>query len=204
MFKRLLDGATSGAKSLASSASEAIDLAKIGTRLQSLVSTENFSRWKELAESMMKATGDAASSVKDAPAALKKLFDPAHLSTMWDFVVRISASIISLRSIIADSPTVADPLKEVLASIRALRAVDSAQDAQVCIRDLETKLKNAKAVLGQDSGMVGWLIDQIIEGLATILAKGVLFSGDFAVNVALWSIDSHLEILELILSFVLE
>lgn len=211
MFKRLLDSATDGAKSLVSSASDAVssasdavELAKIGKRLQSLVSAENFAKWAALAESMIKATGDAACSVKDAPGALKKLFDPAHLSTMWNLIVRVSQSVISLRSTIASSPAVAEPLKEVLASIRALRAVDSAEDAEVCIRDLETKLKSAKAVLGQDAGIVNWLIDQIIEGLAAIMAKGVRVSGDFLVSVALWSIDSQLEILELILSFVLE
>jgi hypothetical protein len=204
MFKGLIDKATAGAKSLVSQAADAAEIAKIGARLQSLVSGGNFAKLKALADSLVSATGAAAGSVNDAPAALKKIFDPAHLATMWDLVCRITTSIIYLRSTIKSTPAVADPLKEVLASIRALRAVKTAADMERCVRDLETKLKQARSVIGKDGGMVAWLFDSIIAGIATIIAKGFNFTGDFVVGVAIDSIDTQLSVLEIILSYVLE
>jgi hypothetical protein len=204
MFKGLIDKATAGAKSLVSQAADAAEIAKIGARLQSLVSGGNFAKLKALADSLVSATGAAAGSVNDAPSALKKIFDPAHLATMWDLVCRITTSIIYLRSTIKSTPAVADPLKEVLASIRALRAVKTAADMERCVRDLETKLKQARSVIGKDGGMVAWLFDSIIAGIATIIAKGFNFTGDFVVGVAIDSIDTQLSVLEIILSYVLE
>lgn len=204
MFKGLIDKATAGAKSLVSQAADAAEIAKIGARLQSLVSGGNFAKLKALADSLVSATGAAAGSVNDAPAAFKKIFDPAHLATMWDLVCRITTSIIYLRTTIKSTPAVADPLKEVLASIRALRAVKSAADMERCVRDLEAKLKKARSVIGADGGMVAWLFDSIIAGIATIIAKGFNFTGDFVVGVAIDSIDTQLSVLEIILSYVLE
>lgn len=204
MFKRLLQGAADGVKSLATQTADAVELAKIGARLQSLVSGGNFAKLKALVDMLVAKTGGAAGSVSDAPAALKKIFDPAHLSTMWDLVVRVSKSIIFLRSTIKSTPAVADPLKEVLASIRALRAVKTAADMERCVRDLEMKLKTVKTLVGQDGGILHWLIDSIIEGLANIIAKGFNFSGDFVTGVAIDSIDTQLSVLEIILSYVLE
>lgn len=204
MFKGLIDKATAGAKSLVSQAADAAEIAKIGARLQSLVSGGNFVKLKALADSLVSATGAAAGSVNDAPAAFKKIFDPAHLATMWDLVCRITTSIIYLRTTIKSTPAVADPLKEVLASIRALRAVKSAADMERCVRDLEAKLKKARSVIGADGGMVAWLFDSIIAGIATIIAKGFNFTGDFVVGVAIDSIDTQLSVLEIILSYVLE
>jgi len=204
MFKGLIQKATNGAKSLVSQAADAAEIAKIGARLQSLVSGGNFAKLKALADSLVSATGAAAGSVNDAPAALKKIFDPAHLSTMWDLVCRITSSIFYLRSTIKSTPAVADPLKEVLASIRSLRAVKTSADMERCVRDLEAKLKKARSLIGQDGGMVAWLFDSIIAGIATIIARGFNFSGDFVVGVAIDSIDTQLSILEIILSYVLE
>ena len=204
MFKGLIDKATAGAKSLVSQAADAAEIAKIGARLQSLVSGGNFAKLKALADSLVSATGAAAGSVNDAPAAFKKIFDPAHLATMWDLVCRITTSIIYLRTTIKSTPAVADPLKEVLASIRALRAVKSAADMERCVRYLEAKLKKARSVIGADGGMVAWLFDSIIAGIATIIAKGFNFTGDFVVGIAIDSIDTQLSVLEIILSYVLE
>lgn len=204
MFKRLLQSAADGAKSLASQTADAVEMAKIGARLQALVSAGNFARLKALVDMLVSKTGGAAGSVADAPAALKKIFDPAHLSTMWDLIVRISTSIIFLRSTIKSTPAVAEPLKEVLAAIRALRAVKTAQDMERCVRELESKLKQVKTLIGQDGGILHWLIDSIIEGLANIIAKGFNFTGDFVTGIAVESIDTQLSILELILSYVLE
>ncbi len=203
MFKRLLQGAADGVKSLAAQTADAVELAKIGARLQSLVSGGNFAKLKALVD-MLVAKSGAAGSVADAPAALKKIFDPAHLATMWDLVIRVSKSIIFLRSTIKSTPAVADPLKEVLASIRALRAVKTAADMERCVRDLETKLKTVKTLVGQDGGILHWLIDSIIEGLANIIAKGFNFTGDFVTGVAIDSIDTQLSVLEIILSYVVE
>lgn len=183
---------------------DAAEIAKIGARLQSLVSGGSFAKLKALADSLVSATGAAAGSVNDAPAALKKIFDPAHLSTMWDLICRITTSIIYLRTTIKSTPAVADPLKEVLASIRALRAVKTAADMERCVRDLEQKLKRARSLIGQDGGMVAWLFDSIIAGIAGIIAKGFNFTGDFVVGVAIDSIDTQLSVLEIILSYVLE
>jgi chemotaxis protein histidine kinase CheA len=204
MFKRLIQSATDGAKALASTAADVAQMAAIGQRLQSLVSAGNFTKLKALADSLVAATGAAAGSVNDAPAALKKIFDPAHLATMWDLVVRITKSIIFLRTTIKTTPAVADPLKEVLASIRALRAVKTAADMERCVRDLEAKLKKARSLIGADGGMVAWLFDSIIAGIANIVAKGFNFTGDFVVGVAIDSIDTQLSVLEIILSYVLE
>ncbi len=204
MFKNLLKGAADGAKKLAAQTADAVEMAKIGARLQSLVSAGNFAKLKALVDMLVAKTGGAAGSVTDAPAALKKIFDPAHLSTMWDLVVRVTTSIVFLRSTIKSTPAVADPLKEVLASIRALRAVKTAADMERCVRELETKLKTVKTIIGQDGGILHWLIDSIIEGLANMIAKGFNFSGDFVTGVAIDSIDTQLSVLELILSYVLE
>lgn len=204
MFKGLIQKATDGAKSLVSQAADAAEIAKIGACLQSLVSGGNFGKLKALADSLVSATGAAAGSVNDAPAALKKIFDPAHLATMWDLVCRITTSIFYLRSTIKSTPAVADPLKEVLASIRSLRAVKTSADMERCVRDLEAKLKKARSLIGPDGGMVAWLFDSIIAGIATIIAKGFNFTGDFVVGVAIDSIDTQLSILEIILSYVLE
>lgn len=204
MFKRLIQSATDGAKALASTAADVVEMAAIGQRLQSLVSAGNFAQLKALADSLVAATGAAAGSVNDAPAALKKIFDPAHFATMWDLVVRITKSIIFLRTTIKSTPAVADPLKEVLASIRALRTVKTAADMERCVRDLEAKLKKARSLIGADGGFVAWLFDSIIAGIATIIAKGFKFTGDFVVGVAIDSIDTQLSVLEIILSYVLE
>jgi len=204
MFKRLIKSATDGAKALASSAADAADIAKIGARLQALVSAGNFAKLKALADSLVSVTGAAAGSAAEAPAALKKIFDPAHLATLWDLVCRITTAIIYLRSTIKSSPAVAEPLKEVLESIRTLRAVKTAADMECCVRDLETKLKRARSVIGQDGGLVAWLIDSIISGIAAMIAGGFNFTGDFVVAVAIDSVDMHLSVLEIILSYVLE
>ncbi len=204
MFKGLIQKATDGAKSLVSQAADAAEIAKIGGRLQSLVSGGNFAKLKALADSLVSVTGAAAGSVNDAPAALKKIFDPAHLATMWDLVCRITTSIFYLRSTIKSTPAVADPLKEVLASIRSLRAVKTSADMERCVRDLEAKLKKARSLIGQDGGMVAWLFDSIIAGIATIIAKGFNFTGDFVVGVAIDLIDTQLSIQEINLSYVLE
>ncbi|MCC7531030.1 MAG: hypothetical protein IT342_21100 [Candidatus Melainabacteria bacterium] len=149
-------------------------------------------------------TGGATGGITDAPAALKKIFDLAHLSTMGDLVMRVSKSIIFLRSTIKSTPVVADPLKDVLVSIRALRAVKTAADMERCVRDLEKKLKTVKTLIGQDGGILHWLKDSIIAGLANMIAGGFNFSGDLVTGVAIDSIDAQLSVLELILSYVLE
>lgn len=204
MFKRLLSGAAETAKSLASQTAEAVELTKIGTRLQALVSPANFAKWKAFADSLAAKTGAATDGAKDVPAALKKIFDPAHLTTVWSLVVSIFKGVIFLRTTIRENPKLADPLKEVLASVRALKAVKTAADFETCMRDLEAKLKSVKTLIGQDGGIIHYVIDKIIEGITGILAKGARASGDFVLGIALGSIETHLDVLEIILSYVLE
>ena len=128
MFKRFLSGAAETVKSVASQTAEAVELTKIGTRLQSLVSPANFAKWKSFADSLAAKTGAATDGAKDVPAALKKIFDPAHLSTVWSLIVSIFKGVIFLRSTIRENPALAAPLKEVLASVRALKAVKTAAE----------------------------------------------------------------------------
>ncbi len=189
---------------MASQTAEAVELTKIGTRLQSLVSPANFAKWKSFADSLAAKTGAATDGAKDVPAALKKIFDPAHLSTVWSLIVSIFKGVIFLRSTIRENPALAAPLKEVLASVRALKAVKTAADFEKAMRELEVKLKSVKTLIGQDGGIIHYVIDKIIEGITGILAKGARFSGDFVLGIALGSIETHLDVLEIILSYVLE
>jgi hypothetical protein len=199
---RTASGTVAAARRAGEQAADSVELVKIGTRLQSLLSASDFARWQATVEALV-ARG-VTSGAGEAPEALKMVFDPAHLSTMWELSVRVFKAVVFLRSTLRDNPQLAEPLKEVLASIRALRAVKSAEDAERCVRDLETKLKRVKSLIGDDGGMIHTVIDTIIEGLANTLAGGCRLSGDFLVGIALGSIDTHLLVLELILSFCLE
>lgn len=221
VFKKLIQGAVSGAgsalgsvsdaasklpgadtvKRVAASASETVELVKIGTSLQSLVSKENFDRWKALAESMAAKTGTVAG---EAPDALKKVFDPANLTTMWELATNVFSAIISVRSTLKANPQVAEPLREVLVSIRALRAVSTSEDAERCVRDLESKLKSAEALIAEDAVLIRSMLRTLIEGLAGTLAGGIRWTPDFLVRMAMGSVDTQLMVLELILSYCLE